>query len=640
MDVEDESLVQMFGALYDDAVYSFRQFLQLNRWKKKQEESLVTDQVAIKTTSSTSSPFNHSVVAPAVKSTSQYPRMAHSQDIIDAPHHIVPGETSFVVPAANVLPNNSQGDFSLTFWILLTEDSMGERRLILLRGNLQEFNPLVSLNANERTIEIIITKQTLRRQGNTSPSTDSERLPSKSPVPLHRWTHVAIVSEAAQLRLYMNGILDAQRTNYSGIYRKVSQSRNPIYVGYNEKSLPAGFPVKNGIEGCLAKVRYHSRALSPIHVRVDCEKGPPSSTTAQIVDNHCYQMHLLLWLSANTPLGLKMMSNKKWIELLLSVLREGTYRVKQCAVRILRILIPNVDPKVLANLFVCMQDAGSKSHGAKVVETLLDFIGHSIWPEVSTDKNVIENLLMTQQAITTTRPQLQLCEYGTLALENTNNSYTIGSEAISLIKQMYNSSLWERDVWHNLVDAVNGFKKCVAEFDPIADTEAQLTDSCRRGWAALAVLGGHFDNLRIGGKVSLSHTNLTATILSLESDANTCSAGMLTPAVRIAMVETHANAQVDDLVTAPGQHQAVRAVRMSTEELRIIDDTNLVCETKDFGGVTNALLDMLHELFQSKVFQVILCKDSADSDAKKFTVPHDVDYGTEVFDSALGPSQK
>ena len=47
MDVEDESLVQCLMC-WQDAVYSYRQFLQLNRWKKKQEESLVTDQVPLK----------------------------------------------------------------------------------------------------------------------------------------------------------------------------------------------------------------------------------------------------------------------------------------------------------------------------------------------------------------------------------------------------------------------------------------------------------------------------------------------------------------------------------------------------------------------------------------------------------------
>ena len=38
---EDESLVQMFGALYDDAVYSFRQAVAKSV-EEKQEESLVT----------------------------------------------------------------------------------------------------------------------------------------------------------------------------------------------------------------------------------------------------------------------------------------------------------------------------------------------------------------------------------------------------------------------------------------------------------------------------------------------------------------------------------------------------------------------------------------------------------------------
>ena len=48
--------------------------------------------------------------------------------------------------------------------------------------------------------EVIISQNPPIGSGNGG---SNERLPSKSALPLHRWTHVSVVSEAAQLRLYV-----------------------------------------------------------------------------------------------------------------------------------------------------------------------------------------------------------------------------------------------------------------------------------------------------------------------------------------------------------------------------------------------------------------------------------------------------
>ena len=43
-----------------------------------------------------------------------------------------------------------------------------------------------------------------------------------------------------------------------------------------------------GFEGALAHVRYHSRALSPIHVRIVCDQDQPQSQPAP--DRHAFQV--------------------------------------------------------------------------------------------------------------------------------------------------------------------------------------------------------------------------------------------------------------------------------------------------------------------------------------------------------------
>ena len=136
------------------------------------------------------------------------------------------------------------------------------------------------------------------------------------------------------------------------------------------------------MEGCLAKFRYHSRALSPIHVRVDCEKGPPLGTNDLIVDNQCYQMQLLLWLSVQTPAAIQIMSNKKWLHILLNVINDGTHRLKQCAIRILRVLIPNVSPSVLETTFMNLPDDRVNVSGVAFINAFLDFVGLAVWPKI------------------------------------------------------------------------------------------------------------------------------------------------------------------------------------------------------------------------------------------------------------------
>ena len=370
-----------------------------------------------------------------------------------------------------------------------------------------------------------------------------------------------------------------------------------------KNALPANFPIKHGMEGCLAKLRYHSRALSPIHVRVDCEKGPPLGSTDQIVDNHCYQMQLLLWLSVQTPVAIEMMSNQKWLQLLLTLLKDGTHRLKQCAIRVLRVLIPRVKPISLTNMFVNLSSKDIKFAGENIVNVLLDFVGLSVWPEINSVKQKPADLIMT----TTTGIQrnqedwMRTDEYGCPALEESNNSFIICSEIISLIQRLSKSSLWQDALEASLKAAIIKISKLVEGKDDGDDNDSAKVDersnTYSRAWAALAVLGGHIDNLRIGGRVSLSHTNLTATVLSLDSDVNT----WVQPCphlLHIAMVET----QVYDQVNSLKDNNVLKAVRMNTEELRIIKETVSNFEAQCYSNITMPILEMLDKIFLSNSF--------------------------------------
>lgn len=47
--------------------------------------------------------------------------------------------------------------------------------------------------------------------------------------------------------------------------------------------------VRGGFEGSLAHLRYYTRALSPIHVRIVCDQGPPLHAATPVCDLRCYQ---------------------------------------------------------------------------------------------------------------------------------------------------------------------------------------------------------------------------------------------------------------------------------------------------------------------------------------------------------------
>jgi hypothetical protein len=78
-------------------------------------------------------------------------------------------------------------------------------------------------------------------------------------------------------------------------------------------------------------------------------------------------------------------------------------------------------------------------------------------------------------------------------------------------------------------------------------------DSCAA--AAIAVLGGHFETMRVGGRVSLQHTDLTATLLSLRCD--TVSGLMFSTAAHVA-------------VGRKKNRGSLKSINMSTEELVVL----------------------------------------------------------------------
>jgi hypothetical protein len=144
-----------------------------------------------------------------------------------------------------------------------------------MRGRRHERWPLLVLKENERRLEVAVTTG-----GNIC-----ERLGSKALLPLrkwvhythtlyshtilihythytlcasshYRWVHVAVVSEGPKLRLFLNGLPDAQRANSA----PPRTNRHPFYVGKVPEEARLPDTIRGGLEGSIAQLRYHTRA--------------------------------------------------------------------------------------------------------------------------------------------------------------------------------------------------------------------------------------------------------------------------------------------------------------------------------------------------------------------------------------------
>ena len=137
-----------------------------------------------------------------------------------------------------------------------------------------------------------------------------------------------------------------------------------------------------GFDGSIARLRFHARALSPIHVRVDCEKGPPSSATT-IPDEACFQLLLLLLLAARSTASRTILSGQKWMLLLFDIAKYGTNRVRQGVFRLLRTLLSAMPPTRVEQV-LSLPAPEEEEHNNGFVKWLLNEIGTAMTTTTTT----------------------------------------------------------------------------------------------------------------------------------------------------------------------------------------------------------------------------------------------------------------
>lgn len=146
-------------------------------------------------------------------------------------------------------------DFCLTMWLYLLSDSTGQWRALVHKGARDnERTPTFFLEPQTRGIEFFVTTT-----DDSQPA--GERLWSNTFIPLRRWTHISGCAEGRNLRLYINGILDAENTTIG----TPIHNQGPIYVG-NDPWRPAG-----GIAGFVDELRYYARSLTVDEIQAEAQ---------------------------------------------------------------------------------------------------------------------------------------------------------------------------------------------------------------------------------------------------------------------------------------------------------------------------------------------------------------------------------
>lgn len=142
---------------------------------------------------------------------------------------------------------------SLSMWLFLLEDSNGNWRTLVHKGSRDsERTPTLMLEPNARGLELIVSTTNTGSPG-------GERVFSNSILPLNQWIHVAAVIEDRNLRLFINGILDAENTTVG----EVILNEGPIYFGNDP------WRVMGGAQAFIDDIRLFSNVLSPGQVAAE-----------------------------------------------------------------------------------------------------------------------------------------------------------------------------------------------------------------------------------------------------------------------------------------------------------------------------------------------------------------------------------
>ncbi|MFO0701100.1 MAG: LamG-like jellyroll fold domain-containing protein [Nitrospira sp.] len=168
-------------------------------------------------------------------------------------------------------------DFTVSFWFRLAQDHTGSWRCIMHKGKstYQRTFALWMVPSDNRIHFRISTDQEFNSGGNSS-----------TELTLNAWHHIAYVKTGTELRLHINGKLDAS----ASLTGTVIGNDGPIYLG--------GDPWHPGILGSVDDIRIYNYALTEVMIQnlaatgetTPAELNPPFILTDQRTEDELKQL--------------------------------------------------------------------------------------------------------------------------------------------------------------------------------------------------------------------------------------------------------------------------------------------------------------------------------------------------------------
>ena len=326
--------------------------------------------------------------------------------------------------------------------------------------------------------------------------------------------------------------------------------------------MPQQLDLKGGIEGSMAKLGYHTRALSDIHVRIVFEQGPPVDEC--VADEKMFNLLVLLRTIVHQPAVKQQLVDKRWLEWLLSIVtsKASTQRVKQVTFRVLRRVLPHVGPEVVSEVLGrAMEFSKLANNGESLVNRLLSMAGEALWRGSTVEHSEpLANGSAKTNAETVVPPSCvgesaakeknkrhegqvegkahdiacRDMSVGGLVHTTLNGSFTVekarlsseaAAEMINMLRHIAHEASagavietaalqgWRTLLSESLVASLNGLLGFLQATPDTADNGMETRKARAIAIAGLGLAGGLIEDLRPGGRVAMLPTSLPAVLM-------------------------------------------------------------------------------------------------------------------------------